>query len=155
MAVAEMTNIIQLGELLDAEFSYGWPPPENNEKTMEWFFNKIYSNPEHRGWLIWYFVNITNSKRTVIGNGVFTGPPDENGVVECGYSILKPAQSNGFATEAVGGLIKWALTHNSVKKIAARTNPENISSRKVLEKNGFIKCARGCPEGKTCYEFER
>ncbi len=155
MAVAEMTNLMQLGELLNAEFSHGWPPPENNEKTMEWFFNRIYDNPNHRGWLIWYFVNVTNSKRMVIGNGGFTGPPDKNGVVECGYSILKPMQDHGFASEAVGGLIKWALTHELVKKIVARTNVENIPSRRVLEKNGFGKADHKCCSEKICYELNR
>lgn len=155
MAVAEMTNIIQLGELLDAAFSYGWPPPENNEKTMEWFFNKIYSNPDHRGWLIWYFVHAENGKRIVIGNGGFTSPPGEKGIVECGYSILKPAQQNGFATEAVGGLKNWALTHDRVKKIVARTDQYHIASGRVLEKNGFTKADTACNQNKICYEYAR
>lgn len=45
MAVAEMTNIINLSAMLNAGFDYGWPPPENDEQTMEWFFKKIYDNP--------------------------------------------------------------------------------------------------------------
>jgi len=155
MAVAEMTNILNLSTILKAEFSFGWPPPENNEKTMEWFFNKSYDNPHHRGWLLWYFVHMERGKRIVIGNGGFTGPPNKYGIVECGYSILEPAQRNGFATEAVGGLASWAFAHKTVKKVGARTKPNHEASITVLKNNGFKKNERKSTDGKVMYELER
>jgi RimJ/RimL family protein N-acetyltransferase len=139
MAVAEMNNILSLSEILQAEFTYGWPPPDNNEKTMEWFFNQIYDNPHHRGWLIWYFIQIQNGKRYVIGNGGFTGPPNAQGEVECGYSILSPLHGNGFATEAIGGLVNWAFAHKQITRVLARTKPGNAASIKVLQNNGFVE----------------
>lgn len=152
MAVAEMNNIINLSAILQAEFSYGWPPPGNNEKTMEWFFNRIYDNPHHRGWLIWYFIQVQNGKRYVIGNGGFTGPPNDAGVVECGYAILTPMQGNGFAGEALGGLLSWAFAHKKVQKIKARAKPGNIPSIKVLQNNGFTKT--GHDPKNDCFIFE-
>lgn len=137
MAAAEMTSIMQLANLLNAGFDYGWPPPENNEKTMEWFFNRILDNPDERGWLIWYFIHTENGNRVVVGNGGFSGAPDENGIVECGFSILEPAQKQGFATEAVGGLVKWAFSNPMLRKITARARPGNLASKSVLEKNQF------------------
>lgn len=155
MAAAEMTNILQLGEMLNAEFSYGWPPPHNDEKTMQWFFNKIYNNPEYRGWLIWYFVHTKNDKRIVVGNGGFTGPANDRGIVECGYSILKPVQQNGFASEALAGLIDWAFTHEKVTRILARIVPNNFASKSVLEKNGFVVTDQDCRAHKICYQLEK
>lgn len=137
MAEAELSNIFRLSSLLKAEFPFGWPPPENDENTMEWFFQRIFDMPEARGWLMWYFVATENDKRIVIGNGGFLGLPNENGLVECGYAILEPAQNNGYATEALHGLIKWAFANNVVKGIIAKTIKNNPASNRVLEKNQF------------------
>ncbi len=86
---------------------------------------------------MWYFVATENDKRIVIGNGGFLGLPDENGMVECGYSIIEPAQNNGFATEALHGLVKWAFVNNDVNGIIAKTIKNNPASKSVLEKNHF------------------
>lgn len=137
MAQAEMTSIIRLSRLLNAGFDHGWPPPENDENTMEWFFTRIYDNPDARGWLMWYFVLNENNKRTAIGNGGFTGPPDEEGIVECKYSILEAVQKNGFATEALSALVKWAFTFDCANKIIAHIPQANKPGIKVLENNNF------------------
>lgn len=155
MAAAEMTNIINLSALLNASFDYGWPPPENDEHTMEWFFKKIYDNPQDRGWLIWYFIHSANGKRQVIGSGGFTGAPGKNGIVECGYSILVPMQRQGFATEAVDGLVNWAFTNHEVRKIVARTTPANKASIKVLEKNRFELAGNEPESGTIVYKRKR
>lgn len=156
MAAAEMTNIMQLASLLNAEFDYGWPPPDNNEETIEWFFNRIFDNPDERGWLIWYFIHTENGKRVVIGNGGFTGPPNESRMVECGFSILEPAQNQGFATEALGALVKWAFSNVLLRKITARTHSGNRSSRNVLEKNQFKPAGNGREKNsRITYEIAR
>ncbi len=137
MAEAEMTGIIRLSAMLNAEFAFGWPPPENDESTMEWFFRKIFDNPEARGWLMWYFVSVETGRRIVIGSGGFLGLPDGDGVVECGYSILPPAQKNGYATEALGGLVNWAFAHKEIAAIKGCTGTHHRESFRVLEKNRF------------------
>lgn len=152
MARAELSNIRQLASLLNAAFTMGWPPPENDEQTMEWFFRKIYDHPEARGWLMWYFVSVQDNKRTVIGCGGFTGPPDENGDVECGYSILEQAHNKGYATEALRGLLNWAFAGKSVKRVIAKTLQLNLASIKVLEKNLFSFVGEDLTEGLVIYE---
>lgn len=154
MAVAEMTNILNLSTLLRAGFDFGWPPPENNEQTMEWFFTRIYDNPHHRGWLLWYFIHLQNDKHIAIGNGGFTGPPDSSGTVECGYAILEPAQRQGFATEAVEALVHWAFEHEEVNRVIARTKANHTASKKVLENNGF-GLAESMPDGEVIYEIRK
>ncbi len=155
MAVAEMNNILNLSSILQAEFLHGWPPPENTEKTMEWFFNMIYDNPHHRGWLLWYYIYIQNGKRVVIGNGGFNGPPDNQGTVECGYSILVPAQQKGFATEALGGLVNWAFAHEAAIKVVARTKQKHTASIKVLRNNGFKQADLNATYGNVIYEINK
>lgn len=43
---------------------------------------------------------------------------------------------------AVGGLIRWAWMQAGVQKILAETKEENLSSQKVLFKNGFLRYKR-------------
>ena len=40
-------------------------------------------------------------------------------------------------TETLDGVIKWIRNNNRVRIIRAETDSSNISSLKVLEKNGF------------------
>jgi RimJ/RimL family protein N-acetyltransferase len=42
-------------------------------------------------------------------------------------------------SEAVGGIVKWASTQQSVKAIVASTEKTNIPSSRVLAKNDFVK----------------
>jgi len=42
-------------------------------------------------------------------------------------------------TEAISCAVKWAKEQNDVDYIIAETDPENILSIRVLEKNGFLE----------------
>jgi len=155
IAEAEMTSIVRFSSLLKADFPFGWPPPENDESTMEWFFKKIFDNPEARGWLMWYFVSTEKNKRIVVGSGGFTGMPKKDGIVECGYSILEPLHHNGYATEALNGLVNWAFSDVKVKKIVAKTLENNQASKKVLTNNAFRFAGKDTINGQVVYNLER
>lgn len=51
----------------------------------------------------------------------------------------KPVGGKGYATEAVEGLVDWALKGMAVKKVIAETKMDNIGSIRVLEKVGMKK----------------
>ena len=79
----------------------------------------------------------------VVGSCCFKGVPDPEGVVEIGYGIDEPHRCNGYATEAVAGLVKWALARDGVRCVAAQTELGNRISRKVLLKVGFVRDGYG------------
>ena len=86
----------------------------------------------------WYAMwNIELINGTRVGDLNFKGL-DENGVTEIGYVILGEYQDQGYATEAVKAVTKWALQKNNVTAIEAETDVNNIISQKVLAKCGFI-----------------
>ena len=58
--------------------------------------------------------------------------------VDVGYAILTEHCSKGYATEAVEGVVKYAIDNMSLKRFAAIVNPDNTKSIKVLEKTGFV-----------------
>ena len=57
---------------------------------------------------------------------------------EIGYHIAKPFTQKGYATEAVKAFLPAVMQHLCIAKIDGLTHADNIASRKVLEKCGFV-----------------
>ncbi|MFD1356985.1 GNAT family N-acetyltransferase [Fictibacillus halophilus] len=86
------------------------------------------------GWGVWFVIEKETGK--IIGDIGFKGKPVDQ-TVEIGYGIIPSAQGKGYATEAVKGIIDWALSTKLVRKVVAECLEDNIASIKVLEKLGF------------------
>jgi len=54
-----------------------------------------------------------------------------------GFSLKKDVWGNGFMTETLERILKFAFQEFIVNRIKADVLPENINSRKILEKLGF------------------
>ena len=76
---------------------------------------------------------------TAVGGIGFKGAPDANGDVELGYGIDEPYRRRGYAAEAAGAMLTWALAQPGVKRILAQAELDNEISQKVLMKNGFVR----------------
>ena len=61
-----------------------------------------------------------------------------DGIVEIGYGINSEFEGQGLMTEAVTAVVKWASIQKGVKQIEAETDENNIASKRVLEKSGFV-----------------
>jgi [ribosomal protein S5]-alanine N-acetyltransferase len=72
-----------------------------------------------------------------IGQIGFKGQPDTDGNIEIGYGLNATHHNMGYASEAVGALVIWALESGFAKKITAETLETNLASGRVLEKLGF------------------
>ena len=73
----------------------------------------------------------------MIGDIGFMGGPDQEGVVEVGYSIIPEYRNQGYATEMARSLIAWAFQEKGIKLVTAECLDDNIGSIKVLEKVGM------------------
>jgi ribosomal-protein-alanine N-acetyltransferase len=91
--------------------------------------------------LLWYrFWNLVIIEGNMIIGGVcFKGCPNENGEVEIGYGIDDYYQKQGYATEAIRELVKWAHEQDGVRYVMAETLKENIASQKVLQKINMVR----------------
>jgi len=106
-------------------------------------------HPEQR---VWYAIWIIETKDgTQLGDLSFKGPAVD-GAVEIGYGILTQYRGRGYATEAVGATVKWALSQPGVTRIQAETAPDNKASQRVLEKCCFQPTGKIGEEGPR---FER
>lgn len=139
-----MKETLNLGDTT----SYPKEPFKSIEQTREWMSNKVFlKGPADIIGQSFNFAildkSIPESEEQLIGYvSVNTLDP----CPEIGYSLLPESWGRGYATEAVGMMLKkwWALPrrnmdecHGSEEKIYAICEKENIGSLTVLRKCGF------------------
>ncbi|MDP2425628.1 MAG: GNAT family N-acetyltransferase [Candidatus Izemoplasmatales bacterium] len=118
-------HLVYDGELLDTELS----------QIMEGQITIINQDPNH--WLWHTFWLIVDQESRIVGSLCFKGPAIDE-TVEIGYGIGQKYRSMGYTTEAVKATCQWALTQQGVNKVIAETENNNLASRRVLEKAGFM-----------------
>jgi [ribosomal protein S5]-alanine N-acetyltransferase len=118
----------RLGELLDVTVPADWPmfPVAFRLPTGD--------PPRAPGWPSYLFISAAH--RALVGNGGFTGPPDESGNVEIGYEIAPAFQNQGFATAAVSQMLGHAFAQPGVIAVVAHTLAQPNASNAVLQKLG-------------------
>lgn len=109
-----------LGVALDSE----WPAPDLLD---------VLPGTEPFG--AWAILEMATS--TVVGDIGFHGPPDGDGVVEIGYSIVPNRRRRGYAIEAARALVAWALAQPGIQGIVAGSVADNAASIATLERLGF------------------
>jgi [ribosomal protein S5]-alanine N-acetyltransferase len=62
-------------------------------------------------------------------------PADE--IIELGFHLVPKFWGQGLATEAARAVIPYAFEKYAAKKLLAGHHPENVNSKKVLDKLGF------------------
>ncbi|MBK9120229.1 MAG: GNAT family N-acetyltransferase [Phycisphaerales bacterium] len=146
----------QLGDLLDADIAEDWPPELMRDVLSTWA-NIATERPAEIGWWNWYIIRDEAGPhdRILVGGAGFKGPPDEDGWIEVGYSILPSWQCKGFATEAVAALLAWAWQHPQVTYIAAETLPYLSAALRVLSKLGFEYAGDGSEPGAVRFKLAR
>ncbi len=83
------------------------------------------------------FVIRVRESGLLVGGAGFHSPP-RNGSVEIGYGLAPAFQGMGYATEAAIALTRAALLSSAVDHIVAKTDVENLKSKLVLKRVGFV-----------------
>jgi RimJ/RimL family protein N-acetyltransferase len=105
---------------------------------MAFFLERIETMGEKGGgWYVWYAVRTDVAPRALVGSGGYMGPPDSEGTVEIGYSVLPEFRGQGFAGEIVQALVARAFSFPRVERVIAHTVTSNAASIAVLTKCGF------------------
>ena len=100
--------------------------------------------PDKWEWYAMWFIELNNGIH--IGELCFKGL-NSNGVAEIGYGISEKYRCQGYATESVKAVTAWAFQNPNVTAIEAESDAENIASKRVLEKCGFIANGKIGEEG--------
>lgn len=146
---AELAGSASLAALLGVEVPASWPPGEYDRNAQEYFQGRLAAaSPADAGWFGWYAIAGESSfpSPTLVAAAGFLGPPDEDGTVEIGYSVIPEATGRGFATEAVRALGTWAFG-NGAARVIAYTTRANEASVAVLRHCGFVEDGPGTEPG--------
>ena len=127
-----------LAELLGLPAPPVWPPEHNDRATRDWTRDLMARHPDEPGYGFWYIV----ADGELAGIGGYKGPPDADGVVEIGYSVIEPMQRRGLATRAARLLVQRAFADLRINAVAAETLPPLIASQTVLLRCGFALAER-------------
>jgi ribosomal-protein-alanine N-acetyltransferase len=110
----------------------GWNPYATLKRakfTVESFLNS-YNDDEFYGWAIEY-------ENELIGTIGAYDSADDREFIEIGVSVASKYWGKGFATEAVKAVTGY-LKITGYNTIKAWCASDNIGSRKVLEKSGYV-----------------
>lgn len=112
---------------------------EEKDPEMIQAYTEMYTgcveNPNQRPWYAIWLMELEDKTR--VGDFCFKGL-NSDGSVEIGYGVIPEYWGNGYATEMVEAITKWALSQPGVSRIEAETDLNNLASQRVLEKAGFI-----------------
>jgi RimJ/RimL family protein N-acetyltransferase len=90
----------------------------------------------------------------LIGHCGFHGTPEDIGRAEIGYTVFEPYRRQGYASEAVLGLLEWAKDHDATT-VFASVLVDNSASLAVVAKVGFEQTGyRDTNDGKRELVFQ-
>jgi 2-methylcitrate synthase len=111
------------------------------EERMIWLWNyriaQIAADPPSADWVVRVVVSVPDGE--AVGHGGFHGPPDENGMVEIGYSVVPEFRRRGYAKAIVAALLERAHSEPDVTLVRASISPDNGASLATIAGFGFTQ----------------
>lgn len=152
----EMISPQRLGKMLGAVVSAEWPPGEYDRAAMAFFRDRLLTGGRAAtGWYAWYAIRRQEGRKPaeLIGSAGFFGPPNADGDVEVGYSVVPSCRRQGYASEMTTTLAAHALGRPGVRRVIAHTADGNQASMAVLRRCGFVAIGRGDTPGTQRFEL--
>ncbi|MCI3931451.1 GNAT family N-acetyltransferase [Streptomyces sp. AN091965] len=122
--------------------------PCEGTRTGAGLIAKAYATGTHRPEWGSYAI-VRTADQVAVGAMGFHGVPDHEGWAEVGYDLAPEARGNGYATQALRALSRWALDLPDVRGIRAVVDEGNTASEAVLLRAGFERDADR--EGRRTY----
>jgi [ribosomal protein S5]-alanine N-acetyltransferase len=128
-------------DLLGIVLLEGRPDP-HEERFLRHRIDQLQRKPEVQQWLARAIV-LREPDPAMIGHAGFHGEPGINSpghatALEVGYSIFPEHRRQGYATEAVTGLLAWAR-QEGIAHFVASVAPDNTPSLAIIHKLGFVR----------------
>jgi len=98
--------------------------------------DQIRRDPESAHWLARAAVD--EASGLVVGHAGYHGPPDENGMVEVGYSVDPRYRRRGHARAMLAELIRRAESEPRVRVVRASISSDNVASLATIAGFGFL-----------------
>ena len=145
-------RLTRLVELTDGDFAamlrgdanvrpgIAQPPGGVDEPAVLGHVRRLAGNLHRSGYAGGHWMMVANGE--AVGLCGFHGPPSNDGDVEIGYSVAARRRGRGHATAAVKAMVELAAADPAVRALVAITAVGNVSSQRVLTRNGFERAGR-------------
>ncbi len=112
--------------------------PKSEEKIKEYVLKKL-STQEFKEIEVpcEFAIRLSENQQLIGFMGINDGKLLEQEQIELYFTINKSFWNNGFATEALKGMIKFCFESVKVHKIVTGCDIENLASKRVMEKAGL------------------
>lgn len=120
-----------------------------DEELMKLGWGKTYCDLEVKGWInkiiqqydsygySYFIVEEADNKRILGIAGIIKTTINSTTSDEIAYIVKKDYQGLNYGTKIVHQIVDLAFDNFNLPQIVAQFIPENIASKKILEKNGF------------------
>ncbi len=156
---AEIADYAALGRLLGVRVPPGWPPGQYDRDAMRFFRERLLAlGDPGAGWFGWYAIARAEGDEdapTLVGACGYLGPPDAEGGVEIGYSVVEESRGRGYAGEIARAMAAHALSIPGVRHVDAEADAGNEPSNRVLARCGFRVIGDGRDPGHRRWRVER
>ena len=134
---------------------FGAPDP-NAREDFDAKWSRHLTNPEIQMWTIGFRADGQPSEQ--VAGAIMTFYRSADGPIEMGYHLGRAFWGRGIASKAVAEVLK----RKPERPFAARCISDNLASRRVLLKNGFVETAReehfgparGCVVEETLFRLD-
>lgn len=110
------------------------PSAETKEKALE-FISKISNGIKKQNFYYWSVSEKSNLE--MIGSVCLWNFSEDKKTAEIGYDLSPKFQGKGIMNEALKSVLKFGFKNLKLEAIEAFTHKENVSSKKLLERNKF------------------
>lgn len=108
---------------------------EEKDKVIDYTLKPMKEAKESEHIYYTFWVGEDNGKEVLeVG---FLRPPNEQGVLEIWCHTRPEFMNNGYGTEAIKGLTKWATSNEKVRFVCAGIDKDNKPSMRMIQKAGF------------------
>lgn len=80
--------------------------------------------------------------------------PNLEGTLEAGWALLPEAHGQGYATEAVAAMLRWAAVNHPGVPVTCFIDQDNAASIRVAQKLGFVERVRADFRGEPVIVFD-
>ena len=106
------------------------------------FVDRIEAHWASHGWGLWA-VEVVDGAPFVGYVGLWPADYVAPGMVEVGWRLAREHWGQGYATEAAREALRFGFTEVGLDEIVSFTVPQNIRSRRVMERIGLVRDPRG------------
>src|SRR5215470_2314937 len=119
-------------------------PDSHDARFLQLRLRQLRADPSRETWGVAAIVS--PGRGEMVGHIGFHGPPGVNArrdpeAVEVGYTVFPEHRRQGYATEAVRGLLGYAR-EQGVHRFVASVGPENEPSLRLVRGLGFLEVGR-------------